>query len=359
MVKFLVAIGTYERVLYGIDVEVSVENASEPSLLSVKNTFAIPAHTASIRSIASCPRFLASGGADESIRLFDLRRRRDIGTLSEHNGSVSALAFWHSSHLLSAAEDGQVGLYRTSDWETLQVWKHGSKNTTSSTASHSTSLAVHPSGKVAISASADGKIKLWNLVTGKPASTDHVPKHLVSSKGTRSCDLLRIQWSQPLGSFYGIIFDGGIVLVYRSASSSPWGRYQTPNSARLNAIAFFRDRFMLCAGEGSKLYIFDLQGQDADTSIEKPIALQPFRSYDLSSTLPTRIKDVSVTELEDSVGILSAGSSDGTIAGWSLSTLLASIEAIPTPLFTHQASGFRITCLTSTILENKKNNNKQ
>lgn len=34
----------------------------------VKESFAIPAHIGCVKAIASCPRFLASGATDETVR---------------------------------------------------------------------------------------------------------------------------------------------------------------------------------------------------------------------------------------------------------------------------------------------------
>ena len=64
--KFLVTIGSYERVIYGLDVKLT---ASEEALSAKSSVgFAIPAHTGYVKSIASCPKFLVSGGTDEVIR---------------------------------------------------------------------------------------------------------------------------------------------------------------------------------------------------------------------------------------------------------------------------------------------------
>ena len=65
--KLVVAAGSYERILYGIDVSIP-STSSVKKEVSVKESFAMAAHTGSIRSLASCPRYLVSGSTDETIR---------------------------------------------------------------------------------------------------------------------------------------------------------------------------------------------------------------------------------------------------------------------------------------------------
>lgn len=71
--KFLVSIGTYERIVFGVDVEVKRSKGEEGaegqlSVSSIKDSFAVPAHIASVRSVASCPKYLVSGSTDETIK---------------------------------------------------------------------------------------------------------------------------------------------------------------------------------------------------------------------------------------------------------------------------------------------------
>lgn len=64
MMHLVVAVGSYERILYGVDVQVTKDGKVD----SVKESFAIPAHTGYLKSVSSCPRFLVSGATDETVR---------------------------------------------------------------------------------------------------------------------------------------------------------------------------------------------------------------------------------------------------------------------------------------------------
>jgi protein MAK11 len=107
--------------------------------------------------------YLVCGGTDERIHIFDLATARSAGELSQHTGAVTSLKFVGTTHLLSASEDGAVCIWRTSDWECLHILG-GHKAAV-------VDVAVHPSGKLALSLSKDHTMKLWNLVQGRCSFT--------------------------------------------------------------------------------------------------------------------------------------------------------------------------------------------
>lgn len=119
-------------------------------------------HTQSIRCVASSKRWLVSGSNDEIIRLYDLQRRREVGTLIHHSGQILCLEFFHAKWLLSGGGDGKICIWRVKDWELLGELK-GHKAAVAD-------IAIHPTGKVALSVGDDRRLFLWNLMTGHKAS---------------------------------------------------------------------------------------------------------------------------------------------------------------------------------------------
>lgn len=57
----------------------------------MEKTFATHSHSSSIRSVASNKYYLASGGADDSVYLYDLRHRVESGRLIHHNGKYNLI----------------------------------------------------------------------------------------------------------------------------------------------------------------------------------------------------------------------------------------------------------------------------
>ncbi|KAJ8096897.1 WD40-repeat-containing domain protein [Lipomyces tetrasporus] len=169
-------------------------------------------HTASIRTVAHAKRYLVTGGNDEHIRLYDLQKRKEIGTLMFHEGSVTCLEFvspvvgedeeksagGNGKWLISGGEDGKVLIWRTKDWEVLGDMK-GHKGAVND-------ISVHPSGKIALSVGRDRTLRLWNLMTAKNASV------LKLTGG----EAIQVAWSTK-GDRYAVGWQRKIVIYDMSA----------------------------------------------------------------------------------------------------------------------------------------------
>lgn len=85
--------------------------------------FIIPAHTGCIRTVSIGGHFLASGSSDEIIRLYDVKKRKEYGSLGgHHSGDITDIQF-HGKYMLSASDDHSINLWRTKDWEFLKTLK--------------------------------------------------------------------------------------------------------------------------------------------------------------------------------------------------------------------------------------------
>lgn len=99
--SFKIMAGSYERLLYGLQGTVSVSSPDASSELewTLKPIFIFPAHVSYIKTVAASPqggKWLATGSQDEIIKVWDLRRRKEIGGLMQHEGSnVSSLMSPH------------------------------------------------------------------------------------------------------------------------------------------------------------------------------------------------------------------------------------------------------------------------
>ena len=51
---------------------------------------------------------LVSGGADETVRIYDWVARKESGQLHFHEGSVTCLAIWKGQYLLTGSADMRV-----------------------------------------------------------------------------------------------------------------------------------------------------------------------------------------------------------------------------------------------------------
>lgn len=325
--KFLISIGSYERTIYGVDIEV-IENEKDHSVkLEGKVGFAIPAHNGYIKCIASCSKYLVSGGVDEVIRIFDLKKRKDIGSINQHDGSIKALDFYESTHLISAADDGLLVVHRTKDWECLEVLKKH-KNPIQD-------MQIHPSGKLAVAVDDAKNLTLWNLITGKLAYSSKIP-------ALGKID--RIIWSGS-GRYYALLGETHI-LVYEAQTSqkvvdfragSLVGKFR--NEKWLTA-AFVRDEALLFAGETGKLHMIKMDAPTERLVIEtghKP-----------------RIRVIKFFSPAKGTDYLISASSDGLINVFDWTDIAEAMKPFGEtgetvePIYKHN-SDLRITCLTVTL----------
>ncbi|CAK7909969.1 protein Mak11p [[Candida] anglica] len=208
---FRIMVGSYEHNLLCLSL---ILRAGQPVFQPV---FHFQAHTLSIKAIDLAKRYLVTGSNDEHIRIYDLQKRKELGTLLSHQGTVTTLKFSREGNaatkvvkskveenkrgpksteeketspveqppvevsaaaaaassstsstgasgkwLLSGSEDGKIIIWRTKDWESFGILKGHTDRVND--------LSIHPSGRVAISVSKDQTIRLWNLMTAKKAA---------------------------------------------------------------------------------------------------------------------------------------------------------------------------------------------
>jgi protein MAK11 len=182
---FNVVAGSYEKLLYGLEGRIIVQDGSLK--FSLKPVFIFPAHVSCIKAVAASPggKWLVTGSADEIIKVWDLRRRKEVGGLMHHEGryscpcflfcfltrslgSITHLSFPWRSYLLSASEDGKLCLFRARDWTVLRTLK-GHKGRVNS-------VAVHPLRTVALSVGKDRFIRMWDLNKGKGRTSIKIGK---------------------------------------------------------------------------------------------------------------------------------------------------------------------------------------
>jgi len=100
--SFKVVAGSYEKLLYGLDGTVVVGDDSKLKV-DLKPCFIFPAHVSCIKAVAASPhggKWLATGSADEIIKVWDLRRRKEIGGLMHHEGDKPGLFFTCTTDLI-------------------------------------------------------------------------------------------------------------------------------------------------------------------------------------------------------------------------------------------------------------------
>ncbi|KAI7851650.1 WD40-repeat-containing domain protein [Circinella umbellata] len=320
---FRIVTGTYERILYGINAywKNKEEESSTTPKLRMDPIFIIPAHTGCIRTVNIGGQFLASGSTDEVIRLYDVKKRKEYGSLGgQHQGDVTDIQFY-GKYMLSASDDKTICIWRKSDWEYLKTLK-GHKGRVNS-------VAIHPSGKIALSVSTDRTVIVWNLMTARKASINKLHQ-----------EGLFVSWNKN-GDKYAIMFDRQIK-IYNVADAE----VTTTISHRSRFLCM---RYYTSKTTTNKEYI--ISGHE-----DKTIRIWDASTGDLVTEFighKLRVKTITLIESkpsndQDPVSILVSVSSDGVIKCWDLEAVLAKKEQEETLLGEYNTKS-RVTCCTAHI----------
>ena len=235
----------------------------------MKMSFAMAAHEGSMRClcIASSssssseslkksienslqPGMLVSGGFDEALRVFDLKKHAEAGETKtpQDLGTPTCASFAppndpNPSHCLVGLTSGKILLYKKKDWSIAHVLGGGHSSDNYTTGEGVACLAVHPTGKMALSAGVcDGKICLWDLMKGRLAYVHKVK--FVSKTSSRKERINSVVWSHD-GSRYA--FCHGTKLTARDAITGE-DLLDIHLPSRVNQVCFLK------GGEQNALY---------------------------------------------------------------------------------------------------------
>lgn len=369
--EFVAVTGSYERLLYGLQGAATRGNQGQGQdelTVSFKPLFMFPAHVSSIRTAACAgtgSRWLATGGNDESIKVWDLKKKVEVGGLTGHSGTITSVHFPSKGFLITSSEDGLINVYRAREWSLLVTLK-GHKG-----AVHD--VATHPTGKVALSVGKDRTVRMWDLMRGKPAASTKIPT---------SAD--KIAWDTK-GSRFAVVA-GPSMRVYDTAMNLVG---ETQTRVRWHDVLFysFRDEenraheALIAAGEDKMVHVFDAEHPFEREGVPtfREVAqltghgnryVQPlgFSAYSDGHRTDKIIVSVSVKAIsllpvlveDDVVPLCTTASSDGMVRAFDLSSvgdLLAKSSSEPvefTAVGHYSTKGTRLTCLsTAGVLEAK------
>jgi WD40 repeat protein len=102
---------------------------------------------------------LASGGDDQTIRLWEISTGQCLKTLQRQNYQIRSVAFSRDGSLIASGSDDQ----------TIQLWQVGTGQFRKALQGHTNRVwlvAFSPDGRTLASGSDDGTVKLWEEQTG-------------------------------------------------------------------------------------------------------------------------------------------------------------------------------------------------
>jgi protein MAK11 len=320
--------------------------------------FTHAAHKGVVKSLASAGPFVASGGADDLIHLYDLKSDKDLGFLmNPGEGAVSSLVFftpkegYSPTHLLAGCSDGTISVWRAGGgWECMRTLR-GHRGEVSS-------IAVHPSGCLALTTARDGTLKLWDLVKGRVTFSTKVENDadgvIFAPSGVR--------YALHAGNIavVRLVTNPGGGSASTSTEGSEVGTVQLQHTRRVQSILFGQggDGIIITGAEDGALRVWDaVDGREllhiprAHSSRVKKMSI-PYCSEETSGASGATgkkkggVKDAKTAALLDQVPqLLATASSDGAIKIWKLRSAVAAAIQRGTP---EPEDGGESVCLCQT-----------
>jgi WD40 repeat protein len=147
------------------DTHTQVELALLNTVPKVTAQNTLGGHAQGVNGVSFSPdgKFLATGSADRTVKLWDASTGKEIKTLSGHTYWVNAVSFSPDGKLLATGSaDRTVKLWNTTTWEEI-------KTLTGRSSVHAVSFS--PNSKRLATGSGDNTVKLWDASTGKEIKT--------------------------------------------------------------------------------------------------------------------------------------------------------------------------------------------
>jgi len=206
------------------------------------------------------PGLLFTGGYDDSLAIFNLKKYQQAGELKSPAdlGSPTCSAFappQNPSYVLMGTTCGKIVLYKKRDWSVQHILSgHGGGVNC---------IAVHPSGKMALSGGTkDGKLMLWDLMRGRLAFVHKSSPTLNStSSGSGSSSKSTVSdiiWSQD-GNRYAFCTNDGKITARDVNTGDDLLEIALPKRSRANQIAFIggdEGLFLAAACDDGSLPVF-------------------------------------------------------------------------------------------------------
>lgn len=149
-----------------------------------------------------------------------------------------------ASHLVTVSNDGTIGIVRCGNWQVEKHWLKPHKGMAVDT------LAIHPTGKIAMTTGHDGVLRTWNLVKGRQAyATNLVPRWKIDAK-----NISVLKWS-PSGNTY-LLAASNKIDVYSIETAGVKEEFQF--DSKIVCVEYLSEEHIAVGLTNGKISIYDI-----------------------------------------------------------------------------------------------------
>ncbi|HLK58323.1 MAG TPA: AAA-like domain-containing protein, partial [Chthonomonadaceae bacterium] len=251
-------------------------------------------HKASAYALAFSPdgTVLASGSLDHTVRLWDMRTKRELRTLSGHTKPVKAIAFSPDGKLLaSAGDDFTIRLWDTKTWTAVA--------TIPTHQNELFSIAFSKNSNV-LACSGCGTIQLWDV-----ANRCIIRTLAMKDVHGKAVNVFSLAFSHHDGWLLAAGQEDGDIKIWDTERPENPRIILTAHTFAVNSLAFSPDDKMLASGSWDDIiHLWRFPKQD-----EKGVQSEPF-------TLKDHAGMVNAVAFSPDGKTLASGSNDTTVKLW-------------------------------------------
>ncbi len=195
-----------------------------------------------VNSVAYSPdgRYLASGSADKTIKIWDTKTGTELSTLTGHSEAVNSVAYSPDGrYLASASSDETIKIWDVKNNKELNTFIYNYSKTITGVG-YLIRIAYSPNGRYLASGYLNGTIQLWDVKTGNKVHT------LTGHSGS----VIPLAYS-PDGRYLASGSDDNTIKIWEVATGKEL-RTLTGHSSRVMSVAYSPDGRYLASGSVDK-----------------------------------------------------------------------------------------------------------
>lgn len=236
-------------------------------------------------------RYLLTGGFDEIIRLYDLKKLKENGQLTGHEGTITCIRAYNN-FVISSAEDHNIIIWKSKEWSLLHRLK-GHKDTVYD-------FAMHSSAKILASVGKDKKLILWNMINGTKLF-----------RKTLGYNCYKVEWT-PDEEYLLIMSDTSIHMISQETNTTV-REFRHPK--RINDFAVYNN-YLIVGGDDGNLYFWNNL-----MNIDEEFYYIAFKAHS------PRVKKIKMLDIQDKKYLISC-STDGIVSIWDMISLFENLDFI-------------------------------